>query len=183
MFRAAAVMTVSVLAVSALLGCAATASDDPDAPFVLTSPDLDADGRLPAWATNTVSGFCAGENRSPELAWTGAPDGTRSFAITMTDPANPSYDHWVLSAIPADAVGVPGAAGVAVELGVTGESWQGSGRYAGVCLEDNPYVYTLYALDAEIAGDASTDVAELLELVDGHVLASAELEVLRAVAP
>lgn len=178
-----ALLALSALGVSVLVACAPVASLDPATELVLSSPDLDADGRLPAWATNTVGGACQGENRSPELAWTGVPAGTRSLALTMTDPAHPSYDHWVVSGIPADSSGMPSAAAGEVDLGVVGESWRGAGVYAGVCLADNPYVYTLYALDAEVDADASTDVAELLALIDGHVLASAELEVLRAETP
>ena len=41
-------------------------------------------------------------------------------------------------------------------------------------------MYTLYALDTEVEGDASTSLEQLVELIDGHVLESAELEVLRA---
>ena len=170
---------VPVLLASAalLVGCAASA---PAGPLALASPDLASDGTLPAWATNTVGGYCTGENRSPELAWTGAPAGTESFALTLTDPANPEFTHWVVTAIPSDTTGVPSAPGGEIGVGATGASWKGDGQYAGLCLEGNPYVYTLYALDIEVEGDASTSLEQLVELIDGHVLESAELEVLPA---
>lgn len=176
-------IAVPVLLVSAvvLAGCAAgpTASSGP---LALTSPDLASDGTLPAWATNTAGGHCAGENRSPGLAWTGVPSGTESFALTLTDPANPSFIHWVVTELPADTTGVPSSPAGEIGIGETGANWQGDARYAGLCLEDNPYVYTLYALDTVVDGEPSTTHEQLLELIDGHVLESAELEVLRAPA-
>lgn len=176
---------IAAIMIALLTGCAPEApiGDPTGADFALSSPDLDAEGRLPAWATNTAGSFCSGENRSPELRWSGAPQGTAGYALTMTDPANPSYVHWVLTGLPGDATGVPSAPGGATGIGVTGTSWRGAGYYAGVCLPDNPYRYTVYALDTEITGRTTTTLDALLEQLEGHVLATATLDVLRADAP
>ncbi len=45
-----------------------------------------------------------GEDVSVPLKWSGAPDGTKSFAIVMDDPDAPIgvFTHWIIFDIPAD---------------------------------------------------------------------------------
>jgi|CXWL01.1.fsa_nt_gi Raf kinase inhibitor-like YbhB/YbcL family protein len=57
---------------------------------------------------------CEGANVSPELTWSGAPGGTRSFALVVDDPDAPDpqaprvrWVHWVLYNLPAELMRLP----------------------------------------------------------------------------
>ena len=64
--------------------------------FKLTSPAFKSGETIPKLYT------CEGKDPSPELNWTGAPAGTKSFALIMDDPDAPVglWVHWVLYDIP-----------------------------------------------------------------------------------
>src|SRR5260370_7064838 len=70
--------------------------------MTLTSADLKEGATI---ANEQVfNGFgCTGGNVSPALGWSGAPSGTKSFALTMYDPNAPTgsgWRHWVPPTIP-----------------------------------------------------------------------------------
>ena len=85
----------------------------PDVPsFELRSDDI-ADGRT--LAVPQVSGVfgAGGEDVSPQLSWSGAPDATQSYAITVYDPDAPTtsgFWHWAVFNIPADVTSLPSGA-------------------------------------------------------------------------
>ena len=81
--------------------------------LVLTSSALKDNDQLAvknACADKQRSPNCVGENISPPLAWSGAPEGTKSFAIVMLDPegrAPAGVVHMVIYGIPGDRVARP----------------------------------------------------------------------------
>lgn len=68
--------------------------------FTLTSKELGGQSTK----VQEFNGFgCTGENKSPQLSWKNAPEGTKSFAITMYDPDAPTgsgFWHWLVFDIP-----------------------------------------------------------------------------------
>jgi Raf kinase inhibitor-like YbhB/YbcL family protein len=148
-----------------------------DMAFKLTSPAF-ADG-----ADIPVRHTCDGENRSPHLAWTDPPDGTRSLALVVDDPDAPSgtFTHWLLFDIPADTrelgENVSGG-GSGVLGGVSGRNSFGNIGYGGPCPPpgDPPhrYRFTLYALDVPKLKVSGTLTAKELEAeISAHILDSA----------
>lgn len=70
------------------------------APLQLTSPDFEPDAALPLFAWSSGRG---GEDCSPSLEWSGAPAGTRSFAVSCFDPDAPTgsgFWHWAVYNLP-----------------------------------------------------------------------------------
>jgi Raf kinase inhibitor-like YbhB/YbcL family protein len=84
------------------------------APFEVTSSDV-ADGqpfRLPHMSG--IFGVAGGADISPQLEWSGAPQGTKSYAVTMYDPDAPTgagFWHWAVANIPASTTGLSAGAG------------------------------------------------------------------------
>jgi Raf kinase inhibitor-like YbhB/YbcL family protein len=123
---------------------------------------------------------CGGANHSPSLDWTGAPAGTKSFALIVRDPDAPvagGFDHWVLYDLPASSKQLPGDA--TLPAGEVGLSSAGKAAYYGPCPPAGPahhYIFTLYALDVTHVGEsAPLTAAKLQAAIAGHVLATATL--------
>jgi Raf kinase inhibitor-like YbhB/YbcL family protein len=104
-------MKFFAMTVAALM-MAGTAQPDE---FKVTSADF-KDGKVQEAQFSNVFG-CTGGNISPDISWSGAPEGTKSFAVTMYDkdaPTGSGFWHWVVIDIPGDAKSLPAGAGAAV---------------------------------------------------------------------
>lgn len=126
--------------------------------FSVTSDDLIPGGELPM--AHVHSG-ASGEDQSPHLAWSGFPDTTRSFAVTVFDPDAPTacgWWHWQVINIPADVVSVARDAGRPDGSGLPDGAVQMRNDYgysgfggAGPPPGDMPhrYFFVVHALDTE----------------------------------
>ena len=126
-----------------------------------------------------VATRCGGGNVSPNLAWTGVPAATKSFALIVHDPDAPhpgGFYHWVLYDIPADTREIGAAA--PPEAAQSGRNGTGSTGYFGPCPPPGKlhhYHVTLYALDTDMHSSEPLDATQLQARMRGHVLAQAEL--------
>ena len=82
----------------------------PDLPeFTLTSTDIQDGGTAPEWMRSALFGIAGGQDRSPQLSWSGFPEGTKSFVLTCFDPDAPvpsGFWHWTVSNIPANVTSI-----------------------------------------------------------------------------
>jgi len=112
----------------------------------------------------------SGENQSPQLAWENAPEGTKSFAVTMFDldaPTGSGFWHWVVFNIPADVKELKSGAGdITKNLMPSGaiqsNTDMGVPGYAGAAPNDGPahrYLITVYALNKKLDLDKNATPA------------------------
>ena len=125
---------------------------------------------------------CDGEDVSPPLTWTGVPTGTRSLALICDDPDAPvgTWDHWVLYNIPGDAAGLPEGIPSDPILdtgGVQGKNSWGRTGYGGPCPPSGThrYFFKLFAMDTLLDLKSGATTSQLLEAMQGHILAQGEL--------
>ena len=127
--------------------------------FDLTSPDLQNNRPFPqSEVANTLG--CSGGNQAPRLRWSGAPAGTRSFAVTMFDPDAPTgsgFWHWLTWDIPAGATSFDGALPAGA---VSGTNDAGLTGFLGPCPppgdRTHRYQLTVFALDVPSLGLPAT---------------------------
>ncbi|WP_062210928.1 YbhB/YbcL family Raf kinase inhibitor-like protein [Streptomyces sp. NBRC 109706] len=154
----------------------------PVASFSVTSPDFQDGGALPEAQVH------AGGNRSPELSWSGFPEGTASFAVTCYDPDAPTgsgFWHWVLFDIPASVTELPAGAGGADGAGLPAGAVRvrndyGTRDFGGAAPPpgDGPhrYVFTVYAVDSEKLGpDENATPAQVGFMLRFHAVGRAQL--------
>ncbi|HEY1910838.1 MAG TPA: YbhB/YbcL family Raf kinase inhibitor-like protein [Vicinamibacterales bacterium] len=153
------------------------------AKIVVASPTLKMDETMPREYTPD------GRNVSPPLTWTGAPAGTREFAVICEDPDAgnpPPFVHWVIYRIPASAKGVPEGVPIDPEAAMPAEiagAVQGlSGFRRAIYRGPAPppgkphhYHFVVYAIDAVLNLKPGLNRAELLDAIKGHIIGQGEL--------
>lgn len=128
---------------------------------------------------------CDGENVSPPLSISGAPQGTKGLVLIMDDPDAPrgtlrpgsgqAWVHWVvLNLDPATAEIAEGSTITAAQLGMTSFGKPG---YGGPCPPSGThrYFFKLYALDITLTLPPNAGAAELLAAMEGHAISQTEL--------
>jgi Raf kinase inhibitor-like YbhB/YbcL family protein len=172
------------LVLAALGGGVANAAD----PFTLTSETFKDGTLMPKKIANKVNPAnpnpnCVGENVSPQLSWSGVPDGTKSFAFTMVDPEGRGglgVFHWVSYGIPATVTSfAEGEVSKESEKYVGGKSTQGVGFFSGPCTPPgSPHHYTYMVIATDLDPKelpAGLTLPELNAKLAGHAKGAAGL--------
>ena len=126
---------------------------------------------------------CDDRDASPPLKWSGVPANAKSLALICDDPDAPAgtWVHWVLYNIPAMVTELP--EGVPATEVVQGGAKQGLNDfqrlgYGGPCPprgKPHRYYFKLYALDAELSLKPSATKRDVVNAMQGHILAEGQL--------
>ncbi len=127
---------------------------------------------------------CMGENLSPALSWSDAPQGTKSFAVTVFDPDAPTrygWWHWLLYNIPNNILSIPRGVGCVDGYSLPHNATEapndyGKYCYGGACppVGSNPhrYQFSVYALDTEsLPVKKSATADQVYAALENHRLA------------
>ena len=121
-------------------------------PFTVTSNDLQDGGVLPDAQVQ------ARGNTSPHLKWSGAPEGTKSYAVTCFDPDAPTgsgFWHWTVANLPAEVTELKTGAssGGLPEGAVEGRTDFGTPGFGGAAPPPghgpHRYIFTVFAVDVD----------------------------------
>ena len=128
--------------------------------LALSSPEIPPGATIPE--DHVYRGFgCNGNNISPELRWSGAPSGTKSFALTIYDPDAPTgsgWWHWVIVNMPPTTNFLPRNAGdpklgLAPPGSLQTRNDYGAASYGGPCPppgdRQHRYQFTIFALKVD----------------------------------
>lgn len=116
---------------------------------------------------------CGGSDISPALAWSHAPEKTKTFALIVEDPDAPggTFYHWLVWNIPESIRQLSAGERPPATEGKNGFEVDG---YRGPCPPPGAphrYFFRLYALDTSLNLPAGAPVSALTDAMRGHQLA------------
>ena len=138
----------------------------------LTSTAFEPGGSIPSKHTGE------GEDVSPALSWSNAPDGTKAFAVICHDPDAPlvtpagtyGFVHWVLYNIPGSTTGLAEGSGEFTN----GKNDFGNEAYGGPMPPNghgtHQYYYWILALNEQIDLEAGLTMWQLLERIEPNLI-------------
>ena len=147
--------------------------------FQVTSEAFDEGGAIPAKYT------CDGDNVSPKISWSNAPEDAKSFVVALVDPDAPegTFHHWGVYAIPPNQTNIPEGvpAKATLDMGAMQAKNQfGDIGYGGPCPpkgQEHTYIFRVMALDTPGSTFSEPpEVEDMLSDVSGSLLEQAELE-------
>jgi Raf kinase inhibitor-like YbhB/YbcL family protein len=184
--------TAKLLALSLItFSCPIFAQSPTPSRFELSSSKFKEGERLPDGTVANTLG-CDGPNKSPELEWKNAPEGTKSFVVILDDfevRGGDGFIHWAVYNIPATLSSLPENAGASEP-----DLASGGGRhayndllkrnYSGPCPPEGPphrYRFTIFAIDMPAIDDSGTPMTwrKFRFIIRDHVLGQASLTGLR----
>ena len=124
--------------------------------------------------TIPIKNTCDGIDVSPPLRWEDVPEGTKSFALSVTDPDAPmEFIHWLVCDLPADARLIPEGGPVPTGAKEIRNDF-GKEAYGGPCppTGEHHYHFTIYALDTD---SLLARQENFVELCRKHMIEKAEL--------
>ncbi len=144
--------------------------------FAISSTSFPSGGDIPRKFT------CDGADVSPELSWSDAPAGTKSFALIADDPDAPvgTWTHWVLYNLPPATSSLAEGVSKVDELPSGGRQGRNDFRkigYGGPCPppgKPHRYFFKLYALDKMLSLKPGASKQEVESAMEGHTLGKAE---------
>ncbi len=154
------------------------------ATITVTSPTLKAGEVVP------IDHTADGKNESPGLNWSGAPAGTKQFALVYDDPdvvfGGQTFVHWLVYKIPGTAKGLPAELPMDAVLagppeiagtiqGLSGFKRAGYRGPAPPPGKPHHYTWTVYALDAELPLEPGLNRNQLMEAMKGHIIGQGSL--------
>ncbi|MEX0738917.1 MAG: YbhB/YbcL family Raf kinase inhibitor-like protein [Pseudohongiella sp.] len=177
-------LTIGAIALSLFALPALLSAAEMEDTITVSSTAFDHHGMVP------LAYSAYGDNTVPQISWSNLPEGTEQLALVMDDPIAPTpqpFVHWVAYNIPADASELPEGLSKDAEVsgipalegminGVNGARMTGYfGPRPPADGKLHAYHFRIYALDAALDLPAGLNKTDLLEAIDGHILATGML--------